>query len=1357
MVNMNTMQDLYRFYASHSVMTDPGQWASLMEPMPVDTEALCKVVQGLLLHPFATGLYDVELTSVQRKEVNIRPVHEMLQLLSSLDNSPLDMTRPANDRLVGNCRDHAVLLCAFLRQKGIPARVRVGFATYFGPEMHYDHWVTEVWDAKSQTWKLVDAQLDDVQRKHYGIIFDPLDMSNREFITASLAWKLVRSGDAKSGMFGHNRHARGMGFIRNSLFQEFAALNKVEVLPWDFWWELGEKDEDQVTADERAFLDLLSELALSPDERFIELRSVYDENSILSQPVNSRLKVLGLGDLTEEGLKPMSVSGFQPSDIERLRSLGNPDRKPDDEPRTAERQTAEPRSAGRTPVFINPLLAPLDPDHIIVRGAQQHNLKHIDVKIPRYKMVVITGVSGSGKSSLAFDTLYAEGQRRYVESMSSYVRRYLEQMDKPRVDYIGGLSPAIAIEQKSVSKNPRSTVATVTEVMDYLRVLYSSAGVQHCPQCGRTVEPQSVQSISETITTLPVGYRFQILAPLARGRKTDVTHLASDASAAGFNRLRIDGEVYELDQGKLPRFKKSEVHDVDIVVDRLVVPDTVVCDNNRTDFFQRVADSVETALKTGKGLLALQIIEPSPTFFGGNGTGSGDAGASTDTKNAEAPLEFLLGEENTCPYCEISLPKLTASLFSFNAPTGMCPACNGLGTKLEIDVDLIITNPELSLLDGASRWHGDVRKKKNSWHIRNLESIADHYGVDLELPWNRLPESFRNVILYGSGSEKIHFEFENQEGTWKGETNRPVQGAVFHINRLFRQTQSEYTRRWYMSFMSQQPCPGCEGTRMCAEARTVTVGDKTFPQVLKMSILQAHEWVVSLTSGDHSLDSETIQIAGEVLKELESRLMFALNVGLHYLTLDRPAPTLSGGEGQRIRLASQLGCGLVGVMYILDEPSIGLHARDQRALIDTLVHLRNMGNTILIVEHDAETMRAADWIIDLGPGAGALGGEVMVSGTLQEVINSSNSLTGKYLSGELMVRVPNGGYRRTPYGWLTIAGARLFNLKSIEASFPLGVMTCVTGVSGSGKSSLVSETLFPILRRHLHNAQTTPGPYDRLEGIDQVDKVIDITQDPIGRTPRSNPATYVGFFNEIREVFATTPEARQRGYKSGRFSFNVKGGRCEACMGHGQKKIEMHFLPDVWVTCQECKGTRYNRHTLDVRFKGKNIAEVLDMDVREALEFFKAFPKIQRALQTLYDVGLEYVKLGQSATTLSGGEAQRVKLAKELSRVSTGRTVYILDEPTTGLHFADIQRLLDVLHRLTDQGNTVIVIEHNLDVIKSADWIIDLGPEGGAAGGYLLAQGTPEEVASNRLSYTGRFLERLFRDSAHLQAEFIRN
>jgi len=957
----------------------------------------------------------------------------------------------------------------------------------------------------------------------------------------------------------------------------------------------------------------------------------------------------------------------------------------------------------------------MEPNHIYVRGAQQHNLKHIDVAIPRNKLVVLTGVSGSGKSSLAFDTIYAEGQRRYVESLSSYARQFLGQMEKPKVDHITGLSPAIAIEQKAVSKNPRSTVGTVTEVMDYLRVLYARVGTPHCPECGRVVTPQSPQEIADRLAALPAGTRFQLLAPVAQNRKGTHLDVLKTARADGFSRARINGEIVDL-TGKLPRLDKKLKHNIELIIDRLVVPPAP-----DDAFFARLIDSVETTLKVGEGVLIADMGDES----------------------------LLMSEHNACAYCGISFPDLSPQLFSFNSPLGMCPECQGIGTQMQVDPDLIIEDASLSILDGALRWYGNLAKKKNRWTLSQLQAIANHYKVDLHTPWQELPEHFRHVLFYGSGDEAIHFKYEssNEDHSWTGESKRPIHGIIYHINRLFRQTKSDYTRRWYASFMNQRPCPACSGTRLRPEARAVKLGGKTLVEVSQMAIDEAYNWVTSLsapTGDSQPLTDEQFEIAEELLKEIRDRLQFMLNVGLHYLTLDRPAPSLSGGEGQRIRLASQIGCGLVGVLYILDEPSIGLHMRDNEALIETLEQLRDMGNTVLVVEHDEETMRAADWLIDLGPGAGVQGGEIICAGTPEQVMAHPQSLTGRYLRGELVVTGPNGRIRRKPQnGSIVLEGARLHNLKNITVSFPLGTMICVTGVSGSGKSSLVSSTLEPALARALNNAQATPGPYSRLTGLEHLDKVINITQDPIGRTPRSNPATYVKLFDEIRKVFASTPEAKARGYKAGRFSFNVKGGRCDACGGYGQRKVEMHFLADVWVTCRECGGARYNRDTLAVRYKGKTIADVLDMDVQEALTFFAHHPKISRMLQMLHDVGLDYVKLGQSALTLSGGEAQRIKLAKELSRVATGRTVYILDEPTTGLHFADIQKLLDVLHRLVDAGNTVIVIEHNLDVIKTADYMIDLGPEGGDGGGQVIAMGTPEEVAAVEASYTGQFLRQV--------------
>ena len=999
----------------------------------------------------------------------------------------------------------------------------------------------------------------------------------------------------------------------------------------------------------------------------------------------------------------------------------------------------------------------MEPDHIVVRGARQHNLRGVDVSLPRYKLVVLTGVSGSGKSSLAFDTIYAEGQRRYVESLSSYARQFLGQMEKPKVDAILGLSPAIAIEQKAVSKNPRSTVGTVTEVMDYLRVLFARVGTPHCPECGRPVRTQSPEQIADQLADLPPGTRFQLLAPIARNRKGTHADALADAYREGFARARIDGRIVDLGP-KPPPVDKKKPHDIELVVDRLVAPDSSATESHDS-YRARLVDSVETTLRVGAGLLMVLIQPP-------------DDGAEE--------REELHSVDNACAHCGISFPELSPQLFGFNSPLGMCPECNGLGTRMRVTRERIMEDPELSLMDGALRWYGELGKKQDGWTFRQMRAIADHYGVDLDTPWKDLPEHFKNVLFDGSGDEKITFTWggEGEESTWSGESTRPTHGILHDVNRLFHQTRSEGMRRRYASFMEERECPECGGTRLRREARAVTVGGRSIAEVSQMAIDQAHAWVVGLgdlevedmsgfameiqggaapngrgsTGGPGAasaapegapLDEEQLEIAHEVLKEIRDRLRFMLNVGLHYLTLDRSAPTLSGGEGQRIRLASQVGCGLVGVLYILDEPSIGLHARDNQSLLETLMRLRDMGNTVLVVEHDEETMLASDWLVDLGPGAGVKGGEVVSAGPPAAVMADPKSMTGRYLRGELRVSSPTPGMRRTGSGErIRIVGAALHNLQGIDVDIPLGCLVSVTGVSGSGKSSLVSQTLYPALARALHgeDSRAVLGKHDRIEGLDHLDKVINITQDPIGRTPRSNPATYVKLFDEIRKVFAATNEAKLRGYAPGRFSFNVAGGRCDACQGYGRRKVEMHFLADVWVKCRECDGHRFNRETLAVKYKGASIADVLEMDVQEALDFFEHHPVIARQLQTLHDVGLDYVKLGQSALTLSGGEAQRIKLSRELSKVATGRTLYILDEPTTGLHFADVQKLLDVLHRLVASGNTVVVIEHNMDVIAGSDYVIDLGPEGGDGGGRIVAQGAPEDVAKVEASHTGRWL-----------------
>jgi excinuclease ABC subunit A len=952
---------------------------------------------------------------------------------------------------------------------------------------------------------------------------------------------------------------------------------------------------------------------------------------------------------------------------------------------------------------------------IVIKGAREHNLKGIDVEIPRDRLVVLTGVSGSGKSSLAFDTLYAEGQRRYVESLSAYARQFLGQMEKPQVDLIEGLSPAIAIEQKSASKNPRSTVGTITEIYDYLRLLFARVGHQYCHRCGQPVAAQSAQQMVDRILTLPPGTRFMVLAPVVSQRKGEYKDIFAEAKAEGFTRVRVDGEIRSLDEEI--KLNKKVKHSIEVVIDRLAIP--AVAENGDVDsFITRLTDSVETALRVGEGKIIISRADA--------------------PDDPDQPREWMMSESNTCLTCGISFPELTPQMFSFNSPQGACPTCTGLGARLEVDPSLLVPNGALSIHDGAVTYWGEMRKKQDTWAYKALLAIAAHYHIDLDAPWDSLTQRQRDAIIYGSGQERIRFFWEHESGS-RGEYYRTWEGLASEIRRRYMQSGSDAMREYYTQYMSEQPCPDCQGARLRPESLAVRVAGRSIRDVTRMNVAQALDWARELPN---QLNETERAIVGDVLKEIRERLGFLHNVGLHYLTLDRAAPTLSGGEAQRIRLASQIGSGLVGVMYILDEPSIGLHQRDNRKLLDSLLRLRDLGNTLIVVEHDLETMQAADWIIDFGPGAGVKGGQIVTAGTPEQVAQHPTSLTGQYLSGRLTIPIPTSR-RQANNGWLTLEGATLNNLRDVTVSFPLGCFIAVTGVSGSGKSSLITETLYPALANRLNRAQLKPGPFRNLHGLERLDKVINIDQQPIGRTPRSNPATYVKLFDLLRELFAETPEAKLRGYGPGRFSFNLKGGRCEACEGNGEIKIDMQFLADVWVRCAECKGKRYNRETLQVKYRGKTIADVLDMDVQTALEFFANVPRVRRILQTLHDVGLDYIKLGQPATTLSGGEAQRVKLAKELARVATGRTIYILDEPTTGLHFADIQNLLRVLHRLVDAGNTVIVIEHNLDVIKTADYVIDMGLEGGDGGGEVVALGTPEEVARHPTSHTGRFLREI--------------
>ncbi len=932
-------------------------------------------------------------------------------------------------------------------------------------------------------------------------------------------------------------------------------------------------------------------------------------------------------------------------------------------------------------------------DKIIIKGARQHNLKNVDVEISRNKLVVITGLSGSGKSSLAFDTLYAEGKRRYVESLSSYARQFLGLLEKPDIDYIEGLSPAISIEQKATARNPRSTVGTVTEIHDYLRLLYAHVGRPHCWLCNRPIQRQTVQQIVDTIMKFSEGARIYILAPVVRGRKGQHKGVFEQVRKEGFLRVRVNGEVYKIDDKYT--LNKNKKHSIEVVVDRIVL---------EGDFKERLTESVELSLKIGSGLM---IVHELPS------------------------KDHLFSEHFACPHCEVSMEELSPRMFSFNSPYGACPHCDGLGSHMEIDPELVVPDKTKSLIQGAILPLGE--QPRGNWYGSILKSLSRHYNFNFTTPWYKLDRGIREILLTGTGSKRLKMKYSSER--WSGTYTGGWEGTITNLMRRYKQTKSNHIRDWIEQFMSMRACPECDGSRLKEETRAVTIGNINLGQVSSYSIKNAKEFFSTL-----KLTKKDAAVAHQILKEVQERLSFLIDVGLDYLTLDRSAATLSGGEAQRIRLATQIGSQLVGVLYILDEPSIGLHPRDNGRLLSSLRKLRNLGNSIIVVEHDQKTMESADQIIDLGPGAGEHGGEVVFSGTPQKILTAKKSVTGKYLSGKKSIPVPKS--RRNGNGKiLTIKKAHGNNLKNIEVSFPLGKMVVVTGVSGSGKSTLVNETVFPILSKELNGARAYPLFYESIQGLKYLDKVIEIDQKPIGRTPRSNPATYTGVFTFIRDLFTQLPESKIRGYKPGRFSFNVKGGRCESCEGDGIIKIEMNFLPDVYVVCEICKGARYNRETLEIKYKGKNIADVLNMSVKEALEFFKNIPQINKKLITLYDVGLGYIRLGQQATTLSGGEAQRVKLATELSRVSKDRTFYILDEPTTGLHFEDVNLLLAVLQRLVDRGNTVVVIEHNLDVIKSADWVIDLGPEGGEEGGQLIFSGTPEKLSEYPGSYTGTFLK----------------
>lgn len=1302
------MEEIISFYKTQSIMTDPGEYAYLYEDLPDDLKSLFKIINNVLLHrDDARELYGA--SSVQSREVYMRSMKQRLSSIIVLDPDSLTTERGTKDKQLSLCRDFAVFLTSILRYKGYAARTRAGFGAYFklDPPYRGDHWVTEYWDTDRKRWVLIDANiggadLDFLQEQAKRPIKPGIDFTdikpNDEFYLSPYSWLACRQGEIDHKLYRHNSRWYGWPMLRGNLLHDFQALNSLEMGIFDYWDELHSKPEGEMKSRDRAFLDKIAAVSLDPDETFSEMRALF-KNMPRTHVLHSRLHLIGLTG-GKEYHAPIELVN---SDLSRLIELTRAE--------TVETLSDASDVTTHTQRSILDTEPAQDFDGISIYGARQNNLKNIHVKIPRNKLVVITGVSGSGKSSLAFDTIYAEGQRRYVESMSTYARQFMRQMPKPDVDKVEGLNPTIAIEQRQISPDSRSTVGSITEVIDFLRILFARAGRMHCPQCGQAIEPCSAQQVARSLINLPPHTRVDVFAPLNRFGGMNLNQIKEQIIIGGYSHYRIDQKLNQVEEGKfLHEIKKGS--DVEPLIFEITLPGKTTMEETNS-LYERILSAIESAFEVGNGVLSLVI--------------DGD--------------ELHLTSENVCPHCNLNLPRLEPRLLNHNTIFGMCLECSGQGVNFQVDPSLIITKPDRSILDDASEFRliSSLRNSSSDYWRNYIKGIADYYGADLEQPWKDLPEGFQRTLIYGTEGKKIHIEFgaESETGSFNVSRTREIQGAIHHINRLYRQTKSEASRQYYRQFMEEQPCPSCNGEKLNKAARFVSLAGVRFPEITDWSIGDLLEWVKGLRT---RLTQRQQLIAEEVIQEIEARLTFICEVGLHYLTLNRKGPTLSGGEAQRIRLASQIGTELKGILYVLDEPTIGLHTRDHNALLQLLLHLRDTGNTVLVVEHDAETMYKADWLLDIGPGAGLNGGWLVAEGTPADIQANPASLTGQYLAGKLNVVSTNRNKRRAPAAWLQLKGASLHNLKNLDVQFPLGMLVCITGVSGSGKSSLISQTLSPALARNLHKTKDVPGPFAELIGIEHLKRVIHITQSPIGRNPRSNPGTYVGVLPEIRKIFASTRLAKERGYPEGYFSFNSKGGRCETCEGFGATKIQMYFMADLWIPCQECEGKRFLSNILEIQYKGVNIADVLEMDVEEAEAFFHDHLKIYRMLQTLLDVGLGYIKLGQSATTLSGGEAQRVKLAKELCRTNQVNTLYILDEPTVGLHFADIQKLVDILNQLVENGNTVMVIEHNLDVIKSADWIIDLGPEGGEEGGYLVAEGTPEQIARVEQSYTGQYL-----------------
>jgi excinuclease ABC subunit A len=1265
------MSQSIRFYSENSLITDPGSYANFLDDLPKNLSELCYTIQGLLIH-----FSSLEASKMNRMDDDNRLflVRNIIKAIDELDNSSFNNRRVINNRVVCTAREYALLLCSTMRHRNIPARLRAGFASYTGePGFFSDHWICEFWDCNKEEWIKADAMLFNESQGELSSKVTP-----EQFVESGRAWQLVRNKKIDENVFGYEVK-RGLAFIRSNMLRDFAALNKVELLPWSVLW--GYKSKQEFRQDDYAKLDMLADLIVNNEQSWDQIQKIYHNEAWISGPVNQVLDQY-------TGQQALLKSNTDCDDNRIVLSDENYERRR--RINSSKLQNFEP-----------------DPDLIQVKGAKQHNLKNIDISIPKNKLVVITGVSGSGKSSIAFDTIHSESQRRFMTGLSLYVRKYMVQMEKPKVDFITGLNPSVAIEQKTLSNNPRSTVGTITELSNYLRLLYSRVGRRNCTNCGFEINPLTPLQIAKRLYDyIPAGETCQLLVPLVLKRTDYDSGLYEEYRAMGYSHFRVNGAYIDLNaEESLPA--KSTLNTIELVWGSYTFKE--IDDTSRDAVFTQLAEDLKRIYKYSNQLVTVLYKHK----------------------------ELLFTSKMTCANCATPFPELSAQHFSANSPLGMCKVCRGLGITQRIEPKLLVEDESLSILDGALKWFGNLRENNRSaWPTGPLDVIYEHYGLDINTPWKDLPKSFHDVIFYGSGSEKISMP----SSLGMKSSKRTVKGLVPELSRLYFDSDSKTNRDRYSIYMDIQKCDSCSGTGLCNEAYSVTLGGYRISEISSFSIERALKWVKDIYE---TINGTGYEVAKDILIELYNRFSFLLDVGLHYLTIDRTAPTLSGGEGQRVRLASQLSSGIVGVLYVLDEPSIGLHPKDRSSLIKTLLKLRDIGNSVLVVEHDEQIMREADWLIDIGPKAGVNGGELVSAGKPDEVMQDPKSLTGKYLSGKLSVFGDRKHITHTESNqWLTLKGATLHNLKNVTISLPIGKLTCVTGVSGSGKSSLIAGTLEPLLEQKLNNnASVEAGPYESIEGLQYLDEVINISQKAIGRTPRSNPATYTKLFDDIRKVFAASQDAKKYGLKDADFSFNSASGRCEVCEGQGQVKVEMHFLADVWVTCPECNGKRFNSNILQVQYKGKNISEVLDLDILDAIPFFKGNKKILHTLETFCQVGLDYIKLGQSATTFSGGEAQRIKLAKELSRPSKGNVVYVLDEPTTGLHFHDVQQLLQTLHKLVEIGNTVIIIEHNLDVVKTADWVIDVGPEGGDKGGNIVAQCHPKDLIYNNDSYTGQALK----------------